>query len=151
MGKKPKKPRKEKPAGQLDTCEEDLVAHLRSLGCRITTSKKLDGDFKIDALIETLPDRPEDGAPIGLQISHQRRDLAKTRTFFEKAARWPGVGALLYAKVDLSWGQPASLDMARAALEILTMLWDLTPLQDRVRRKAFIRKDGTWRWMDSDA
>lgn len=152
MGDKPRKPpKKKKPKGAIDTCEQDLIDHLRGFGCTITTSKKLDGEYKIDALVEALPDHEPGGPPIGMQISHQRRDLSKTRIFFERAAEWPGVGALLYAKLDLSWAQPATREMALAVLEVLTKLWDDKPKKRHARRKAFFRPDGTWHWMDVDA
>jgi len=142
-----KKRRQGKSWRSPDPCEQDLVDFLRSFGCRISTSGLLDNKYKIDALVESLPGREAGQPPIGMQISHQHKDRDKTDTFFKMAALATD-GPLFYAKLDLTWGQHATREMALSALAILQQLWDEWPKVKDRRRKAFIRPDGSWNWLE---
>lgn len=119
------------PVQVFQDAEPSIIAGLVRRGATVKLSPELDNTFKIDGLIEKIDRGPSNPLPIGLQITQSIGRFEKIRTFTVEAAKWPGIGPLLYAEI---YGQ-ISRAMLTALRNALLSLWN----------EPFRRKRKAWR------
>lgn len=122
--------------------EPSIIAGLVRRGATVKLSPELDNIFKIDGLIEKFERGPVNPLPIGLQITESIGRLEKIQTFTVEAAKWPGIGPLLYAEIC----GPVSRAMFTALRNALLSLWNEQVRRTRKAWRVTVHTSGDIEW-----
>lgn len=138
------KKRRKAPRYVHEKTEPALTDLLVRLDVRLTQSRELDQDRKIDALVHGIETLQAPYRPIGVQITQKKEAAAKIDVFYERAAEGAS-GPLLYVEVH----GKVTLAMAMALRNALIALWLESPRSRQRRHRLAITQSGAYWWLTS--